>query len=410
MNAPDMPSTSPSWSTNTKLVVGLTLVAIMAGLLIYVRGIIGPLLLAFTLSYVLHPVADRLSRITRLNWRTSVNLVFLVVLVLVIGSLTWSGLAIVQQFQILIRLVQTFVEVTLPSLAADLSTNKYYIGPFFLDLTQFDLRSLTEQVLGIVQPVLVQSGAILSSFATGAAATLGWLLFVLVVSYFLLAEARRVTSNLVHLDIPGYEYDIQRLVVELQRIWNAFLRGMLIIFAIAVILNLILFSILGLRLGLIIALLAGLAKFVPYLGPFSVLVMAGVVSFFQAQNIFGLLPWQYTLMVLIAIFLLDQSFDNLVTPRLLGRQLDLHPAAILVAALIVFNLIGIIGLILVAPVLATLKLFGRYALHKMVDQDPWQAMGESLPPLEIPWRKAYEYARDRLGRGKSKSIKPEEQE
>jgi predicted PurR-regulated permease PerM len=408
MNTPDSSSPSPGWSTNTKLVVGLTLVAIAVGLLIYVRGIIGPLLLAFTLSYVLHPVADWLSRSARFNWRTSVNLVFLVVFVLVGGSLTWSGLAIVQQFQILIRLVQTFVEVTLPSLAADLSTNVYFIGPFLLDLTQFDLRSLTEQLLGIVQPVLVQSGAILSSFATGAAATLGWLFFVLVVSYFLLAEAGRVPSDLIRLDIPGYEYEIQRLMLELQRIWNAFLRGMLIIFAVAVILNMILFSILGLRLGLVIALLAGLAKFVPYLGPASVLVMAGVVSFFQAQNVFGLLPWQYTLLVLVAIFVLDQSFDNLVTPRLLGRQLDLHPAAILVAALIVFNLIGIVGLILVAPVLATIKLFGRYALHKMVDQDPWQVMGEPPPPFEIPWQKAFEYVRNKIERSRGVKTNPEE--
>lgn len=406
MSRLDKASPSPSWSTNTKLVVGLTLVAIAAGLFLYVRDIIGPLLLAFTLSYVLHPVAAWLNRSTRLNWRTSVNLVFLAVLALLGGSLTWSGLAIVQQFQVLIRLVQTFLEVTLPTLAADLSTNRYFIGPFLLDLTQFDLRSLTEQVLNIVQPALVQSGTILSSFATGAAATLGWLLFVLVVAYFMLAESGRVPSDLIRLDIPGYEYDVQRLLIELQMIWAAFLRGMLIIFAVAVILNLLLFSILGLRLGLIIALIAGLAKFVPYLGPATVLVIAGVVSFFQSQNSFGLLPWQYTLLVLAAIFILDQTFDNLLTPRLLGRTLDLHPAAILVAALIVFNLIGIAGLILVAPVLATLKLFGRYALHKMVDQDPWQAIGESQP-FEIPWRKSFDFVRGRLRarkRGKAEHI------
>jgi predicted PurR-regulated permease PerM len=403
MSTSDTPSPSPGWSTNTKLVVGLTLVAIAAGLLIYVRGIIGPLLLAFTLSYVLHPVVNWLNRSIRLNWRTSANLVYLLVLVLLGGLLTLSGLAIVQQFQILIRVVETFIEVTLPTLATDLSTNVYMVGPFQLNLTEFDLRSLTDQLLRIVQPVLVQSGALLSSFATGAAATLGWLLFVLVVSYFMLAESGRVPSDFLRLDIPGYEYDIQRLGLELNRIWNAFLRGMLIIFAIAVILNLISLSILGLRLALVIALLAGLAKFVPYVGPFSVLVVAGVVSFFQPENAFGLLPWQYTLLVLAAIFVLDQIFDNLLTPRLLGSTLDLHPAAILVAALIVFNLIGIVGLILVAPVLATLKLFGRYALHKMVDQDPWLAMGAPASPFVFPWRRMLDFTRARwasLQRGK----------
>lgn len=405
MSTDSAPSQSPSWSTNTKLVVGLTAVAVAAGLLIYVRGIIGPLLLAFTLAYLLHPISSWLNRSDRLTWRLSVNLVFLVFIALIAGLLTWFGVAIVQQFQILLREVQTFVEVTLPSLAADLSTNRYYIGPFLLDLTEFDLLSLTDQLLGMVQPLLVQSGAVLSTFATGAAATLGWLVFTLVVSYFLLAEAGRVPSELIRLEIPGYEYDIQRLLLELQRIWNAFLRGMLIIFVLAVILNGILLSILGLRLGLVIALLVGLAKFIPWVGPLSVLVVAGVVSFFQQSIPFGLLPWQYTLLILIVIFVLDQIFDNLITPRLLGHQLDLHPAAILVAALIVFNLIGIVGLILVAPVLATIKLFGRYALHKMVDLDPWQAMGEPPTPYEFPWRKIITYIGEisrRVKRGRRK--------
>jgi predicted PurR-regulated permease PerM len=381
----ELPTSSPGWSTNTKLVIGLSLVAIAAALVIYFRSIIGPLLLAFILSFILHPVVDRLSSTTRLNWRMSVNIVFLVVLVLVGGLLTWSGLAVVTQFQMLIQTIQKFIEVTLPELAADLSTNIYMIGPFAIDLTQFDLQALSQQVLGILQPILGQAANIISTFATRTAVALGWLLFILVVAYFLLAEAGRVPYELFRIEIPGYDYDIRLLFMELHKIWNAFLRGQMIIFGFAVILNLMLLSALGIRFALGIAILAGVAKFIPYLGPFIVLVVGGVTAFFQANNIFGLEPWQYLILTLISIFILDQSFDNLVTPRLLGRTLNLHPAAILVAALIAFNLIGIVGLIVAAPVLATLKLLGRYTIRKLLDLDPWLETGEPSPPMEYPW-------------------------
>jgi predicted PurR-regulated permease PerM len=364
------------------------MVAIVAAAMFYFRGIIGPLLLAFILAYVLHPVVNRLSHTTRLNWRMSVNLVFIVVLILLAGLLTWSGLAIVTQFQSLIRVVQNFIEITLPNLAAELSQNIFYIGPFAIDLTQFDLRALSEQILGIIQPILGQTANLISTIASSAAVALGWLLFILVISYFLLAEAGRMPFELFRLEIPGYDYDIRRLGVELQRLWNAFLRGQLIIFGFAVILNLILLYSLGLRYALGIAILAGLAKFVPYLGPLTVLIVAGVVAFFQPVNHFGLAPWQYTLLVLVAVVILDQSFDNLVTPRLLGRTLNLHPAAILVAALIAFNLIGIIGLVLAAPSLATVKLLGRYTIRKMLDIDPWLETSEP-PPMEYPWTRVY---------------------
>jgi predicted PurR-regulated permease PerM len=383
----EIPPHSPVWSTNTKLVIGLTIVAVATALVIYFRAIIGPLLLALILSFILHPVANKLSSTTRLNWRMSVNLVFLVVLLILGGLITWSGFAVIQQFQSLILFVQNFIEVTLPQMVADLSRNVYLIGPFAIDLTQYDLQALSQQVLGILQPIVARSATLISTLATSAAVAFGWLLFILVISYFLLAESKRVPLELIRIEVPGYDQDIRRLAVELQKIWYAYLRGQMMIFMFAVVLNLILLSTIGLRFALGIAILAGIAKFIPYLGPFTVLIIGGVVAFFQPTNIFGLEPWQYLVLTLISIFVLDQSFDNLAVPRLLGRVLNLHPAAILVTALIAFNLIGIVGLIVAAPVLATLKLLGRYTIRMLLDLDPWEERSEPPPPMEFPWVK-----------------------
>jgi predicted PurR-regulated permease PerM len=89
------------------------------------------------------------------------------------------------------------------------------------------------------------------------------------------------------------------------------------------------------------------------------------------------------ILVLGLAWLLDQIFDQYVQPRFMGRSLRIHPAAILIAAIIAFQWLGIIGLVLAAPVLATVTLFFRYALRKLFDLDPWpkeeQILRQPLP-------------------------------
>jgi predicted PurR-regulated permease PerM len=99
----------------------------------------------------------------------------------------------------------------------------------------------------------------------------------------------------------------------------------------------------------------------------------------QASNYFNMQSWHYVILVLGLCFLLDQIFDNLISPRVIGQTLGLHPAAVLIAAIIAANLLGIIGLVLAAPVLATVLLLGRYASRKMLDLDPWPPEPEPAP-------------------------------
>ncbi len=82
---------------------------------------------------------------------------------------------------------------------------------------------------------------------------------------------------------------------------------------------------------------------------------------------------------------MDQIYDNLVSPRIMGKRLGVHPAAVLVVAIIAANLIGLIGLVLAAPVLASGSLVGRYTVRKMFDRDPWADMKEEFEPMGFPW-------------------------
>ena len=393
---------SPDWSSTTKLVVGLTLVAILVALLIYFRSIIGPLLLAVILAYVLHPAAAAFSRATRMSWRWSVNVVFIIFVLILLTILTISGFAIIQQLQSLVGVITTFT-LTLPDLVERLSSQVYTIGPYQFGLSQTDLQSVANQILDTLQPALGRFGSLLSSFATTALTVLGWGFFVLVISYFLLARTGEVTDELIKLDIPGYNVDVDRLSFELRRIWNVFLRGQMVIFLLAIILYSLLLGALGIRFVLGLAILAGIARFIPYVGPFIVWIVTFLVALFQRSNYLGLEGWQYAILAVGLCLLLDAMLDNIVVPRFHGDTLGLHPAAVLVAALVAARLIGFVGLVLAAPVLASMVLLTRYFIRKMLDQEPWPPSDDETSDNQIPW---IEFI-NRLWRGKRK-IDPSE--
>jgi len=375
----DQAPSSPKWGSTTKMVVGLTVIAIIAGMLVQFRTIIGPLLLAFILSYLLFPVSAVFSRVSKLPWRASVNLIFLLVVIIYLGLITVTGLTVVTQLQSLVNFVRAQV-TDLPALAANLSTQEFRFGPFIFSLAQFDLQALSEQLISAVQPLLGRLGTLISTFAAGAATSLGWSFFVVLISYFLLADADKFPGRLVNIDVPGYSQDIRHLGMELRKVWNAYLRGQLIIILLVMISYSVLMIILDVRFAIGLAILAGLARFVPYVGPLTTGIVTALVAFFQAENYFGLEQWQYAILVVVAAVVLDQIFDNLISPRLLGESLGVHPAGVLIAAIVAANLIGIIGLVLAAPVLATLNLLARYIFRKMFDLDPWTGPPSDAQP------------------------------
>jgi Mg2+/Co2+ transporter CorB len=82
--------------------------------------------------------------------------------------------------------------------------------------------------------------------------------------------------------------------------------------------------------------------------------------------------------------LVDSITDNLISPRIMAQALKVHPAAVLIAALIGLSLLGLIGVVMAAPVLATIKLLFDYIFRKMVDEEPWQGMSVIPKPSPSP--------------------------
>ena len=377
------PSSSPAWGTNAKLVVALTIVVIVGALLVKFQFVITPLVIAFMMAYLLHPVASFLQQKAHFSWGAAVGLIYFIILLLLLGLLTAGGVGLVQQIQSLIAVLQKAL-ANLPQYLETVSNKVYEFGPFVLDFRALDLNALSSQILGMVQPLLSQTGSLLSALAGSAANFVGLTFFVILVSYFMLAESRGFRKQIVPLHFPAYTQDFERLAFRLGRIWNAFLRGQIIIFMLAVAAYSAVFSLLGLSYAVGLAFVAGLARFVPYVGQGVTWVILVLVSYFQPFKLFGLSPLHYTLAVMLVVFIIDQIFDNILSPRILSDALKVHPAAVLVSAIIAANLFGLLGVFAAAPLLATAALLWNYVMRKLLDLDPWSAEETSDPPPSPP--------------------------
>lgn len=378
---------SPRWGPTTKLLVGLVIVGIVAFLIARFASLISPLLLIFIIAYLFHPLTGLMANNLGISWKAAVNILYIIIFLSLIGLLTVGGIGLVQQVQSLITQVQAIV-TDLPSLLRELSTQVIKVGPFVLDMNTVELQSIIDQVLSFVQPLLGRTGTLVGTIAGGAAQVFGWLFFILLVSYFVMSESNGLRGDLIKIDIPGYSEDMRKLGDQLSRIWNAFLRGQIFIFFLTFVVYVILLSVLGVRYALGLALMAGLAKFLPYIGPAITWVVMALVTFFQASKPFNLEEnaLLYMAIVVIISLVVDQIIDSIITPRIMAQTLKVHPAAVLVTALVAANLLGILGVVIAAPALASFTLLGRYTMRKMFDLDPFPAWDtQPQPPVGREW-------------------------
>lgn len=378
---------TPRWNSNTKLVVALTFVAILAGCLIKFREFLGPLLLGFILTYLAYPIVEFVHRRFKIAWKLATFLLYIFGVIIILSLLVWGGIALVEQVQSLIRFLQNAID-NLPAFISQLSRQVIRFGPFELNFQTLDLRDWVNQIIGMIQPMFSKLGSFVGSLASSAVSVIGWLLFVILISFFIVSESGGNPGKLFNIEIPGYTHDVRRLGIELSRIWNSFLRGQLILILITILIYSFLLGVLQVRFFFGLAILAGLARFVPYVGPAITWTTYGLVTYFQGYTVFGLTPWGYVLLVIGISIVVDSMIDNIVTPSLMAGTLKVHPAAVLVAVLMAASLMGIVGILMAAPVLASGKLIGNYAYRKMFDLDPWEGQPElEKQPSPVDWNR-----------------------
>jgi predicted PurR-regulated permease PerM len=373
------------WPNSTKLVVGLSLVALIAGFLVSFGSIWGPLFIAIVFAYFVSPFSELVHKKIKLPWRLSVVLSYVIIIVVSLSLITWSGFTLVDEAENLINFLENAVQ-QIPEFLDQIQISSFQIGPWVFDLNQFEggVDGITQQLLDAVQPLFAEAGSLVGAIASGAASTLGWTVFILITSFFILSESKAEGRIGVRIRIPGYEADFEQLGSALQNIWNAFLRGQFVVFVITVGIYSVLFSLFGLNFAIGLAILAGIARYVPCIGTAVAWIAFALVAYFQGDTLFNILPLIYTILILVIAWAVDMFIDQKIASKFAGTRIRLHPASLLIAVIIGASLMGLSGMILAAPILASLKLFGVYIFRKMFDLDPWTGLRveEPVPPVQ----------------------------
>jgi putative heme transporter len=208
-----------------------------------------------------------------------------------------------------------------------------------------------------------------------------------IISIYLVKDSPKLWEGISNLaQQPGYRQDAERLIVDFSRIWDAYLRGQVILgLVIGMIVSLVL-SLLGVTNALGLGVLSGVLEFLPIIGPLVGSGAAILVALFQSETIWGLQSYQYALLIAVVMGLIQGLENNILVPRIVGDALDLHPLLVMISVIMGASLAGILGAVLAAPVVASIKLLGSYAWRKMLDLPPFPPPAPeqtTAPPITI---------------------------
>ena len=380
---------SPPWNRTAKVIVALVTLVLAALLAQRFQSLIGQLVAAAILAYILNPIIVLLDNRTGLKRGVVLIIVYLALAAGVIWALAALGVAAFQQVNTLIDLVPELIEdVTQYIQRFTARTDPFEVGTLRIDPSAIPWSRIGDQLLGLVEPILGQSGQIIGRLATTTVRWVGILFFVFMLSIYVAYEIPRLGSYVGDFaQQPGYRQDAERLMREFGRIWSAYLRGQVILGLVIFLVVWLGLALLGVQNALALGLLAGLLEFIPTLGPIISAGAAIIVAFFQPVNYLGLPGWQYALLVLALMFLIQQLENNLLVPRIVGEALDLHPLVVIIGVFMGASLAGILGAVLAAPLAATIKLVGTYAWRKMFDLHPFPEPEQGPPSSSSLWER-----------------------
>ena len=386
---------SPPWGWATKLIVGLLLIVGFLALVIRFKNYAEMLLIAFIISFLFNPLIKVFHKATRIKWRLSAAIIYLLLAGLAIWGLAAGGSGLVGQIQKFFTLVIDNVDNITNFLEEWSGQTIPLWDGFSFALPQINFEAIGNTISESLQSIVTSAANITTTVVGKVGGVVINVLITYMISFFITSESEGVRNRMINISLPGYEKDFQRLGQEIGRIFNSFIRGEFLVVGISITVYTIFLGAMGLPYFFVLALIAGFGRFIPYIGAGMGWVAFFIGALFQTPTPFGLQPFFYALLIIGIAVVMDMIMDHVIQPKVMGNTLQVHPAAIMISALIMAQLFGLLGLMLAAPAFATIKLILRYVSRKLFDKDPWEGMQYYQKPsepglikwLRVVWRK-----------------------
>ena len=329
-------------------------IALILWVLYLLKPVVLPFIAAFLVAYLFSPLVDKLHRIGLPRW-LSIGIVFIGIGIIVTLAI-WYVVPLVWQQLIYARdsipagihwLNYTFlpwVSQTFNVEAMEIDTEQISKVVMEYIQTNYSADSIQSMVLRVAQSGLnfIQIG--------------GVVVLIPIIAFYFLLDWDRMLESLRRLIPRHYEKTTLGIVGECHNVLGAFVKGQFLVMFLLGVVYAVGLQLIGLEVGLIIGMVAGLASIIPYLG-FGVGIIAAVIAtLFQ----FGI-DWTHLALVII-VFMIGQAIEGyILQPFLLGDKIGLSPVAVVFAVLAGAQLAGFLGMLIALPVAAVIVVLLRHA-------------------------------------------------
>lgn len=324
--------------------------------------VISPLLLGFAIAYLLSPICHFFERILSKNallskkqslcQNISIFMTFLLLIlgIVFLGSLLLSTLT--KSIQVL-RLEDLFQGVEDFASTVEKFYSDLYIRLGNLPIGGEDAKEAVQLLLQKAVVFFQNMGNSVFSSLGSLAGALSTMVFGIIFSLYFLADGQKILSywaRIFRLLFGERRLEkLRRFFVDADRVFAGYLRGQIIDGTIMAVLVSVSLSILQVRYAIVIGVLTGFGNLIPYVGPFIAYGLTALVCLVYG-DFTKLLP------ALIALFVIQTIDGNVINPRLLSQNIDLHPLVVIIALIIGGSLGGFLGIFLAAPVASLIKL------------------------------------------------------
>ena len=329
-------------------------IALILWVLYLLKPVVLPFIAAFLVAYLFSPLVDKLHRIGLPRW-LSIGIVFIGIGVIVTLAI-WYVVPLVWQQLIYAR----------DSIPAGIHWLNYTFLPwvsqtFNVEAMEIDTEQISKVVMEYIQ-TNYSADSIQSVVLRVAQSGLnfiqigGVVVLIPIIAFYFLLDWDRMLESLRRLIPRHYEKTTLGIVGECHNVLGAFVKGQFLVMFLLGVVYAVGLQLIGLEVGLIIGMVAGLACIIPYLG-FGVGIIAAVIAtLFQ----FGI-DWTHLALVII-VFMIGQAIEGyILQPFLLGDKIGLSPVAVVFAVLAGAQLAGFLGMLIALPVAAVIVVLLRHA-------------------------------------------------
>lgn len=319
--------------------------------------------LAWLLAFVLHPVADWLTKVKvpwfrgprPLSYRAAVLVVYLgLILLLVILGLLLIPVIVAQAIQLgaslptyvaqLPRIGQLQEELDKLGVPVDLTT--VYRPELIIDQARSLGGTLAQNALGI---------------ATGVANMTFNLLIILILSFYLMLDGPEISRKLLGLVPTQWQDEATFFMSSVTRTFGAFIRGQLLQALIYGLGTALIMAVAGLSYVAIVSAFSGLVMIIPFVGPFLAILPPAILAAIQAPGAF--------LWIFIALLVLQQVVINVIAPKFMSESLGMHPLLVFLAMLVGVKVAGFWGALFGVPVMGVLYAMAEFFYRRALEEE-----------------------------------------